>query len=113
MDFETLSTFFKKFDTSIPWANKTPISPSHDPFLPLKTLEKWLKVIPHLETDFGNYGTSFTKFGIFFKNSSTSFIKFDTFLKKFDISNSGATERLSYHPYSVYSFKGSLGSDLR
>ena len=40
----------------------------HSPFLPLETLRKLLKVVPHLIMDFGNIGTSFTKFGHHLQN---------------------------------------------
>ena len=35
---------------------RNPYFPSHDPFVPLGNLDKWLEVIPHPRMDFGTLG---------------------------------------------------------
>ena len=77
MDFGTLGTSLRKFDTSNPWANGTPISlsmvhlflwrPSGSDWRSFPTSERTLAPLVHhlqkIGTPFKKFGISFTKFG--------------------------------------------------
>ena len=85
MDIGPFGTSFTKFGTFLKkkWyiqflSYEDPYLITHVPFIPLETLGKLLKVVPHLITDFGNIGTSFPKFGTSFTKFETSFTKFGT-----------------------------------
>ena len=65
IDFGTLGTSLRKFGTYLrkfgicnPWTTGDPSLPSHNSFVPLVTLKKWLEVTPHPIIDLKILGVS-------------------------------------------------------